>query len=86
MIEAGLPQFELVLYSGILAPRGLASPIVERLNTQIGRVVRMPELEKVYRNVGAAAVTDSPAEFGAHMRAEMGKLGKLVTLSGARIE
>jgi tripartite-type tricarboxylate transporter receptor subunit TctC len=86
MKEAGLPQFELVLYSGILGPRGVPAPIVDRLNAEIGKVVRLPELEKIYSKVGAVALTDSPQEFAAHMSAEMTKLGKLVKLSGAHID
>lgn len=84
--EAGLPDFELVLYSGILGPRGVPAPIVERLNTEIARVVRLPELEKIYSKVGAVAVTNTPQEFARHMKSEMEKLGKLVRLSGARID
>lgn len=84
--EAGLPEFELVLYSGILGPRGVPAPIVERLNAEIGKVVRLPELEKIYSKVGAVAVTNSPHAFAAHMSAEMTKLGKLVKLSGAHID
>ncbi|MCC7081507.1 MAG: tripartite tricarboxylate transporter substrate binding protein [Burkholderiales bacterium] len=86
MKEAGLPEFELVLYSGILGPRGVPAPIVDRLNAEIGKVVRLPELEKIYSKVGAVAVTNSPQAFAAHMSAEMIKLGKLVQISGARID
>jgi tripartite-type tricarboxylate transporter receptor subunit TctC len=86
MKEAGLPEFELVLYSGILGPRGVPAPIVDRLNSEIAQVVRLPELEKIYSKVGAVAVTNSPQEFAAHMSAEMTKLGKLVKLSGAHID
>lgn len=86
MKEAGLPEFELVLYSGILGPRGVPAPIVDRLNVEIGKVVRLPELEKIYSKVGAVAVTNSPQAFAAHMSAEMIKLGKLVQISGARID
>jgi tripartite-type tricarboxylate transporter receptor subunit TctC len=84
--EAGLPEFELVLYSGILGPRGVPAPIVDRLNAEIAKVVRLPELEKIYSKVGAVAITNSPQAFAAHMSAEMTKLGKLVQLSGARID
>jgi len=84
--EAGLPDFELVLYSGILGPRGVPAPIVDRLNAEIAKVVRLPELEKIYSKVGAVAITNSPQAFAAHMSAEMTKLGKLVQLSGARID
>ena len=84
--EAGLKGFELVLYSGILGPRGMQRATVDRLNAEFDRVVHLPEIEKVYERVGALAVTNSPEAFARHINAEMDKLGKLVALSGARID
>ncbi len=86
MKEAGLKDFELVLYSGILAPRGVPRAVVDKLNAEFGRAVRTPEVQAVYGKVGALPVTNSPEEFAAHLQSEMGKLGKLVQLSGARVE
>lgn len=86
MKEAGLKDFELVLYTGILGPRGLPRPIVDRLNAEFGKAVRLPDIQKVYAKVGAVPVTSTPEEFAAHIRSEMVKLGKLVQLSGARID
>ena len=86
MREAGLTDFELVLYSGILAPRGLPRPIVDRLNAEFGKAVHSAEVQNVYSKVGATPITGSPEEFLAQIRAEMVKLGKLVQLSGARVD
>lgn len=86
MKEAGLKDFELVLYSGILAPRGVPRPIVDRLNAEFGSAVRLPEVQKIYSAVGAVPVTSSPEEFAAHIQAELVKLGRLVQLSGARVD
>ncbi len=86
MKEAGLKDFELVLYSGILAPRGVPQPIVEKLNAEIGKVVRAPDVQKIYVRVGAVAFTDTPAAFAKHIESELVKLGKLVKLSGAKID
>ncbi len=86
MKEAGLKDFELVLYTGILAPRGTPRPVVDRLNAEFGKAVRLPDIQKVYSNVGAVPVTSTPGEFAAHINAEMAKLGKLVQLSGARVD
>jgi tripartite-type tricarboxylate transporter receptor subunit TctC len=86
MKEAGLKDFELVLYSGILAPRGVPRPIVDRLNAEFGSAVRLPEVQKVYSAVGAVPVTSRPEEFAAHIQSEMVKLGKLVQISGARVD
>ncbi len=86
MKEAGLKDFELVLYSGILAPRDVPRPVVDRLNAEFAKAVRLPEVQKIYGSVGAAPVTNTPEEFAAHIRAELVKLGKLVELSGARVD
>lgn len=86
MKEAGLKDFELVLYSGILVPRGVPRSIVDRLNAEFGKAVRLPDVQNVYSKVGAVPVTDTPEEFAAHIQSEMAKLGKLVQLSGARID
>jgi len=51
-----------------------------------GKAVQLPDIQKVYSNVGAVPVTSTPEEFAAHIGSEMGKLGRLVQLSGARID
>ena len=86
MREAGLKDFELVLYTGILAPRGVSRTVVDRLNAEFAKAVRLPDVQAIYGKVGAMPVSSTPDEFAAHITAEMGKLGKLVQLSGARIE
>jgi tripartite-type tricarboxylate transporter receptor subunit TctC len=86
MKEAGLKDFELVLYTGILGPRGLPRPIVERLNREFGAAVRLPDIQKIYAKVGAVPVASTPEEFAAHLDSELAKLGKLVRLSGARVD
>lgn len=86
MKEAGLKDFELVLYSGILAPRGAPRTVVDRLNAEFGKAVRLPDIQKIYNNVGAMPVTSTPGEFATYISAEMTKLGKLVQISGARVD
>ena len=86
MKEAGLKDFELVLYSGILVPRGVPRPVVDRLNAEFGKAVRSPDVQNVYSKVGAVPVTSTPEELAAHVQSEMTKLGKLVQLSGARVD
>ena len=86
MKEAGLKDFELVLYTGILGPRGLPSAIVDRLNAEFAKAVQLPDIQKIYAKVGAAPVGGTPAQFAAQIKAEMSKLGHLVQLSGAHID
>jgi tripartite-type tricarboxylate transporter receptor subunit TctC len=86
MKEAGMKDFELVLYSGILAPRDVPRPVVDKLNAEFGKAVRLPKVQEIYARVGAVPFTNTPEAFAAHIQSEMAKLGKLVALSGARID
>jgi tripartite-type tricarboxylate transporter receptor subunit TctC len=86
MREAGLKDFELVLYTGILAPRGVSAGVVDKLNAEFAKAVQLPDVGEIYRKVGAVPISSTPAKFATHINAEMSKLGKLVQLSGARID
>ena len=86
MIEAGLPGFEIVLYSGVLGPAGMSPGVVRRLNAEFAKVVNDPDIRAVYDKIGADPITDSPDEFRAMIAAEIAKLGPVVRASGARVE
>src|SRR3989475_13060992 len=49
MIEAGVPNFEIVLYSGVLGPKGLDRAIVRKLNAEFARAVQAPEIKQVWQ-------------------------------------
>jgi len=86
MIEAGLPNFEIVLYSGVLAPKGLDRAIVRRLNTEFARAVQAPEMQTVWANIGADPIAMSPEAFEKATAAEIAKLGPVVKASGAKVD
>lgn len=86
MIEAGLPGFEVVLYSGILGPKGMPPALVERINKAFAQAVASDEIRQVYDKIGADPVGGPPSRLGALIGDEVGKLGKLVKATGARIE
>jgi tripartite-type tricarboxylate transporter receptor subunit TctC len=86
MAEAGLPALEIVLYSGILGPRGMDRAIVRRLNAELAKVVQAPEIRQVYDNIGAEPIAVSPEDFEARTAAEIAKLAPVVKASGAKLE
>ena len=86
MIEAGLPNFEIVLYSGLLGPRGMDRALVNRLNAEFARVVQVPEIRKVYENIGAQPLVMSPEAFEKATAAEITKLAPIVKASGAKVD
>jgi tripartite-type tricarboxylate transporter receptor subunit TctC len=84
--ESGLPGFEFVLYSGILAPKGMPPALAARINGEFARAVASPEMHQVYGNIGAEALTDTPAEFATHIDGEITRMVQAVKLSGAKID
>ena len=86
MIESGLPGFEIVLYSGILGPKGMDRALVARLNSEFAKVVQAPEIRNVYEKIGADPITMAPEAFEKATAAEIAKLGPVVKASGAKVD
>ena len=86
MIEAGLPNFEIVLYSGIMGPKGMDRAIVSKLNAEFAKVVQAPEIKNVYEKIGADALALSPEASEKLTAAEIAKLGPVVKASGAKVD
>jgi tripartite-type tricarboxylate transporter receptor subunit TctC len=86
MIEAGVPNFDIVLYSGILGPKGMDRAIVHRLNAEFARAVQSAEMKQVWQNIGADPIVMTPEEFEAATAREIAKLAPVVRASGAKLE
>ena len=70
MIEAGVPDYEVTTFNGIVAPAGTPDQIIRLLNATINEGLRTPEMQASIRNLGAIANPVSPAEFAAFIAAE----------------
>ncbi len=86
MAEAGMPGVEIVLYSGILGPKGMSPALVERINKAFAQAVASDDIRRVYEQIGADPLTGPPSQLGNLVPVEVEKLGKLVKSTGARIE
>ena len=81
-----LPGFEALQWFGILMPAGTAPEIVSRLNAEIVKALRLPDVRERFQAMGIEIVGNTPAEFAAFMRDETAKWGKIVKESGAKID
>lgn len=73
IIEAGVAGYETYNWWGTAVARGTPPAIVQRLNTEIGAVLKSPEMEKRLRGEAAEPVIKSPDELGKYVAAEMAK-------------
>ncbi|MEJ8836260.1 Bug family tripartite tricarboxylate transporter substrate binding protein [Ramlibacter sp. AN1133] len=86
MAEAGVPNFELVLYTGILGPKGMDPAVVRRLNAEFAKAVQSEEIRKVYENLGADPIAVAPEAFGDMLVKEMARYAPVVKASGAKVD
>lgn len=84
--ELGLKDFDAVGWNGLLAPAGTPREIVARLNTEVVRVLRIPEVRDQLTSQGADIVGNTPEQFAAWIRAEVKKWAEVVKVSGAKID
>ena len=82
--EAGLPGFDANNWYGLLAPAKTPRPIVMRLNTEITKVLALPDVKDFLFNQGLDPAPGTPEQFGAYIKSEMTKWAKVVKDSGAK--
>jgi tripartite-type tricarboxylate transporter receptor subunit TctC len=73
-----LPGFEAVTWVGLLAPAGTPRVIVDRMQSEIAAVVRLPDVRERFSTSGAEPVANTPEQFGAYLAAEVKKWGQVV--------
>lgn len=84
--ESGVPNFEAATWYGVLAPAGTPRQIVQKLNTEIHKVLGEASTIEQLRKLGFDATPTTSAEFQAHLKSELAKWGKVIREVGAAIE
>ena len=84
--EAGYPGYEVTNWHGLLGPKGLPRDIVERLNREIGEVVKSDEMKKNLTAEGLEPAGGSPERFGQILKSEMTRWAKVVKQAGIKVE
>jgi tripartite-type tricarboxylate transporter receptor subunit TctC len=76
--DSGVPGFDMTSWWGVLGPAGMPQPIVTRLNTELARILKLPDVQKSFATLGVDATTSTPEEFGAFIKTEFAKYAKLI--------
>ncbi len=84
MIESGVAGFEMSSWQAVYAPKGTPKSIVQRLNAEIVKALRQPDVQaKLQDQLGMTIVGSTPEELAAHMDREIPRWAELVRKSGA---
>jgi tripartite-type tricarboxylate transporter receptor subunit TctC len=86
MAEAGYPDQEADTLTGVVAPAGTPKEIVDLLQLEIAKAVKDPDVRERLLKLGFEPVANKPDEFGARIKSEIDKWGKVVRDAHLRIE
>ncbi|MGA0569141.1 Bug family tripartite tricarboxylate transporter substrate binding protein [Variovorax sp. VNK109] len=86
LAEQGLSNFESGTWQGVLAPRGTPEAVITRLNTELIRVIRSPDIRARLTGQGAEVVTMSPAEQDKFFVAERARWAEVVTQAQIKLD
>jgi len=84
--EGGLPGYDIKIDVGFLVPAGTPRAIVDKLNSEIIKVLNTPEVAQQLGKIGIDPVGSSPEQYAETIRADIQKFGKLIKDSGARAD
>ena len=84
--EAGVPGFETTAWWAVFAPAGTPREIITKLNTEIVKIMRSPEMKERLRELDIEPIGSTPDQLAAFMKAEMAKWSRAVKFSGAIVE
>jgi len=80
--EAGLPGYEAVGWFGVLAPAATPKEVILKLNADLTRILKEPDLRKRAADLGAEISGNSPEEFARFIRDDQAKWSKLMREAG----
>lgn len=84
--EQGMPGFESGTWQGLLVPANTPPAVVARLNTELTRIIRSPEVRERLVSQGAEVVTMTPAEFTTFFERERKRWATVVTQGGVKAD
>ncbi|MBI4205632.1 MAG: tripartite tricarboxylate transporter substrate binding protein [Betaproteobacteria bacterium] len=85
-IAETVPGYEVIGWYSLVAPAKTPENIISRLNTEVVRALKTPEIQQRISGLGAEPIGSTPRELGAYMRAEIDKLQKAVKAANLRRE
>jgi tripartite-type tricarboxylate transporter receptor subunit TctC len=85
-VESGFPTLQGTFWTGIVAPMGTPSNIVNKLNVSINEILSSPELEASLAKFNARPKIGSPEDFAKFWRGETEKWTNVITLAGIKAD
>jgi tripartite-type tricarboxylate transporter receptor subunit TctC len=84
--EAGLPGFEVAATYGLVAPAGTPKGVVSRLNAEVGRILKMPDVLLKFEQQGVIPMYTTPGQTAQHIHGEVTKWAKVIKAANVKAD
>lgn len=84
--EAGLPGMDVKPWFCLLAPAGTPKPIVNKLSTEVARIMAMPEVLEFLSRQGMDASSSTPEQLAALMKVDMARWARFIKTANIRLD
>jgi tripartite-type tricarboxylate transporter receptor subunit TctC len=80
--ESGLPGYEAVLWHGLIGPKGMPRDVVDRINAEVTKALKLKETGETLESDGVAPAGGPASQFGAQIKRDIEDWGKVVKAAG----
>ena len=84
--QSGVPGYEMSPWIGVFVPATTPKDIVNRLNAEINKALKLPEVNQLLASQALDALSSTPDEFDTRIKADYEKYARLIKLTGARVD
>jgi tripartite-type tricarboxylate transporter receptor subunit TctC len=84
--ESGFPEYDITSWWGLLMPAGAQKDVVNRLHGDVSRILGTADMKQRLADLGTDAVTNTPEQFDAYVKAEIAKWAKVIRDTGVKLE
>ena len=84
--EAGVAGYEFAAWQGVVASAGTPRPVIDKLNAEIHKALKLPDVQARLTGDGGRIITSTPEQFSAHIATEIERFARIVKDAGARVE
>ncbi|HWI12695.1 MAG TPA: tripartite tricarboxylate transporter substrate-binding protein, partial [Burkholderiales bacterium] len=84
--ESGVPGYEMSPWIAMFAPAGTPKAIIDKLNGEMNKALSLPDIEQKLDSQALSPLTSTPEEMNARLKTDYDKYGKLIELTGAKVD
>lgn len=84
--ELGYPDFDVRVWYGLLAPAGTPAPIVQQVNTELNKILALPDIQNALAVQGATAMPTTPEQFAALIKQDLAKWKPVIEAAQLKLD